>query len=163
MVEKFRDIGRRLAELGLDTHSTYWFFKSNRWIYELTMTRQIHDYVEGLLGPNFYLWGGAFFAKEAGDGTRVPFHQDAEYWGLHHADPAAVEENLPHSVVVWLACTDVDAENGALRVLPGWLPSLAIYRRAERHSVVPGAPQALIGARCPTLMSALLTPRTFCR
>ena len=80
------------------------------------MVSPIHDYVEGLLGPNFFLWGGAFFAKQPGDGTTVAYHQDSTYWGLHHTEPAAT---TPHTVVVWMAFTDVDEGNAALRVLPG--------------------------------------------
>jgi len=46
----------------------------------------------------------------------VPFHQDAQYWDLHHTDETA---STPHTAVVWLAFTDVDESNAALRVLPG--------------------------------------------
>ena len=80
LVAKYSEITSRLAALPqpLTTHDCFWFFKSSRWVYELTMVSQIHDYVEGLLGPDFFLWGGAFFAKQPGDGTVVPFHQDAQ-------------------------------------------------------------------------------------
>jgi hypothetical protein len=65
------------------------------------MTLQLHP-------PIGHAGGGAFFAKEPGDGTVVPYHQDSQYWGLHHTDTAAT---MPHTVVVWLAFTDVDEEN----------------------------------------------------
>eukprot|EP01050_Picozoa_sp_SAG11_P004805 SAG11_NODE_317_length_10836_cov_7.445469_1_plen_251_part_00 len=100
LVAKYDEVRARLAALPrpLDVGEVFWFFKSSRWFYELTMLCQIHDYVEGLLGADFFLWGGAFFAKRPGDGSVVPFHQDAHYWGLHHTEPAAT---TPHTVVVW--------------------------------------------------------------
>ena len=62
LVAKYDDIARRLSQLPepLTTNEVFWFFKSNRWIYELTMVSQIHDYVEGLLGPDFYLCASPF-------------------------------------------------------------------------------------------------------
>ena len=62
LVAKFNDIARRLSQLPepLTTNEVFWFFKSNRWIYELTMVSQIHDYVEGLLGADFYLCASLF-------------------------------------------------------------------------------------------------------
>jgi hypothetical protein len=57
LVAKYREIECRLAALPqpLSTHEVYWFFKASRWIYELTMLDAIHDYVESLLGPDFFL------------------------------------------------------------------------------------------------------------
>ena len=62
LVAKYDDIARRLSQLPepLTTNEVFWFFKSDRWIYELTMVSQIHDYVEGLLGPDFYLCASPF-------------------------------------------------------------------------------------------------------
>ena len=62
LVAKYDDIARRLSQLPepLTTNEVFWFFKSNRWIYELTMVSQIHDYVEGLLGADFYLCASLF-------------------------------------------------------------------------------------------------------
>lgn len=60
----------------------------------------------------------------------MPFHQDATYWNLHHTDEIAVASKLPHTVVVWLAFTDVDEHNAALQVIPGshmhTLPHVAV-------------------------------------
>lgn len=86
-----------------DWHNT------SKWIYDLCKHPQILAYVEGILGPNFYMWGTQFFAKEPNSNDRVAWHQDAYYWPL-----------TPHdTVTVWLAFTDVDDENGAMRVIPG--------------------------------------------
>lgn len=82
---------------------------SSRWLYDICAHPKILDYVEGILGPNFYAWGSQFFAKPPASTDTVAWHQDAYYWPLH-----------PHnSVTVWLAFTDVDESNGAMKVIPG--------------------------------------------
>ena len=97
--------------------------KANRWVYDLCHTPAILDYVEDLLGPNFFHWAASFFCKHPGDSTEVPWHQDAQYWPLH-----------PHkSVTVWLAFFDADEANGAMCVVPG------SHRQGElAHQVVEG-------------------------
>ncbi len=83
--------------------------KANRWIYDLCHIPAILNYVEDLLGPNFFHWGASFFCKFPGDQTEVPWHQDAQYWPLH-----------PHrAVTIWLAFFDTDETNGAMRVVQG--------------------------------------------
>jgi hypothetical protein len=91
LVAQFEWVERGLAaqQPPLSTKETFWFFKSSRWFYDLAMLPQIHDYVEDLIGPDFFLWGGAFFAKRPGDETVVPFHQDAQYWDLRRTRPGA--------------------------------------------------------------------------
>ena len=83
--------------------------KANRWFYELGRIPAVLDYVEDLLGPDFYQWGGAFFIKFPHDESTVPWHQDARYWPLEPRE----------TVTVWLAVFDADAENGCMRVVPG--------------------------------------------
>lgn len=83
--------------------------KANRWVYDLCRTPAILDYVEDLLGPNFFQWGAHCFAKFPGDGTEVPWHQDAQYWPLKPAK----------TVSVWLAIYDTDEQNAAMRVVRG--------------------------------------------
>lgn len=81
---------------------------SSRWLYDIVTHPQILKYVEGISGENFYLWGSQFFAKAPGSRDTVACHQDAYYWPLH-----------PHnSITIWLAFTDVDEENGAMKVIP---------------------------------------------
>jgi len=82
--------------------------ESSRFPYEICTHPQILDYVEDLLGPNFYLWASNFFAKAPHSRSTVGWHQDAYYWPLK-----------PHnSVTIWLAFTDSVEENGAMRVIP---------------------------------------------
>ena len=81
---------------------------TSRWLYDVCTNPRILDYVEGILGPNFYMWGSQFFAKAPHTKDTVAWHQDSYYWPLH-----------PHnSVTVWLAFTDVDVDNGAMQVIP---------------------------------------------
>jgi hypothetical protein len=97
-----------------------WWHQLDRELFQLCTHPVILDYVEQILGPDFYLWGSQFFAKEPGRGETVPWHQDAYYWPL-----------TPHrAVTVWLAVSDSFAENGAMRVIPG------THTRRLRHNHV---------------------------
>jgi non-heme Fe2+,alpha-ketoglutarate-dependent halogenase len=98
----------RLPE-DLDVNLVNNWHKANRWVYDLCRTSAILDYVEDLIGPDFFQWGGQFFCKLPGMTSKVPWHQDAHYWPL-----------TPHdTVTVWLAFYDSDDENGAMRVVAG--------------------------------------------
>jgi chlorinating enzyme len=82
--------------------------ESSKWLFDICSTPQILDYVEGIIGHDFYLWASNFFAKAPHTDETVGWHQDAYYWPLH-----------PHNAVtVWIAFTDVDEENGAMQVIP---------------------------------------------
>ena len=83
--------------------------ETSTYLYEICMNPKILDLVEGILGPNFFLWASNFFIKEPFSKTRVGWHQDAYYWPM----------KPHHSVTVWLAFDDVDAENGAMKIVPG--------------------------------------------
>jgi non-heme Fe2+,alpha-ketoglutarate-dependent halogenase len=113
--EGVADLQRRFMDLldqvpaSVDIYRVNNWHKANRWLYELSQTPAVLDYVEQILGPDFSLWGGAFFLKHPQDGTVVPFHQDASYW------PLAPRVN----VTVWLAVFDTDAGNGCMRIVPG--------------------------------------------
>lgn len=83
--------------------------ESSRFLYDICMHPVVLDYVEDLLGPDFYLWGSNFFIKEPRSMSTVGWHQDAYYWPLD-----------PHeSLTVWLAFDDSTVENGAMTVVPG--------------------------------------------
>jgi hypothetical protein len=83
--------------------------ETSRYLYDICMNGVILDYVEDLLGPNFFLWGSNFFIKEPHSLSTVGWHQDAYYWPLD-----------PHeSLTVWLAFDDSTTENGAMTVIPG--------------------------------------------
>jgi non-heme Fe2+,alpha-ketoglutarate-dependent halogenase len=63
----------------IDVNRINMWHKANRWYYDICRTPAILDYVEDLLGPDFYQWGGQFFVKKPGDAAVVPWHQDAQY------------------------------------------------------------------------------------
>jgi non-haem Fe2+, alpha-ketoglutarate-dependent halogenase len=86
-----------------------WWHKRNRFIYDLAMQPRLLDHVQAILGHSFFLWGSHFFVKEPGDGTTVPWHQDAQYWPL----------TPRRAVTVFLAFTDCDRENACMQVIPG--------------------------------------------
>jgi non-haem Fe2+, alpha-ketoglutarate-dependent halogenase len=83
--------------------------ETSRWLYDICVNSKILDLVEGIIGPDFYLWASNFFIKEPHTAQTVGWHQDAYYWPM-----------APHnSVTAWLAFTDVDEENGAMKIVPG--------------------------------------------
>lgn len=83
--------------------------EASRYLYDLGTNPVILDYVEDLLGPDFFLWASNFFEKPARSKETVGWHQDAFYWPMK-----------PHtSLTVWIAFTDSDVGNGAMRVVPG--------------------------------------------
>ena len=92
---------------GIDINKTNMWHKASKSFYDICNTRIILDYVESLLGRNFYLWGGQFFFKGPNDKSIVPWHQDAQYWPLKPSK----------SVTVWLAVYDTDESNAAMKVV----------------------------------------------
>ena len=100
---------RKLLPSGMSTQEMDWWHATDNELWELCKHPKILDYVESILGPDFFLWGTQFFSKEPRDGKTTPWHQDAFYWPLS-----------PHNAVtVWLAFSDSDEGNGAMMVVPG--------------------------------------------
>ena len=100
--------------------------KANRWVYELSHTKAILDYVEDLIGPNILQWGAHCFAKFPGDGTEVPWHQDAQYWPLQPS----------RTVSVWLAIFDTDEQNAAMRIVKGSHSNVFEHNLIEKEHFV---------------------------
>ena len=69
----------------------------------------ILDMVEQLIGPDIILWGSMLFAKPAGDGKAVPWHQDGRYWPIEPLE----------TVTVRVAIDGSDKENGCMQYIPG--------------------------------------------
>lgn len=104
----FDDWSGRVPE-DIDINRVNMWHKASRTFFELCHTPAILDYVEDVIGPNFYQWGGQFFVKYPNDGSEVPWHQDSQYW------PLAPER----TVTAWLAIYDTDATNAAMQVIRG--------------------------------------------
>jgi non-heme Fe2+,alpha-ketoglutarate-dependent halogenase len=113
--EEMRKHNEKLAEIatllepGESFKDIREWHESSRWLFDIAMNPHILDLVEGILGPDFYMWASSFFVKEPHTRSTIGWHQDAYYWPM-----------TPHnSVTVWLAFTDVDEANGAMKVVPG--------------------------------------------
>ena len=76
---------------------------------EYARTPEIVEMVGQVIGNDFALWNMSFFAKPAGNGRKVPWHQDGEYWAVR---PLA-------TCTVWLAVDDATIDNGCLKFMPG--------------------------------------------
>lgn len=105
--EGFKELSK-LLEPGETTKEIREWHESSRFLYDICITPKILDYVEDLLGPNFYFWASNFFAKPPRTKEKVGWHQDAYYWPL----------SPHHTVTVWIAFTDSNINNGAMRVIP---------------------------------------------
>ena len=101
--------------------------ETSLFLYDIVMNPKIHDLVEGILGPNFFVWASNFFIKEPFNKSTVGWHQDAYYWPMS-----------PHNTVtVWLAFDDVDSDNGAMKLIPGsHKHGIIKHRRSEKTESV---------------------------
>jgi hypothetical protein len=70
------------------------------------------DLVEDLLGPDLVLFTTHFICKPAGDGRRVPWHEDSAYW-------AGMVEPMDNVLTLWLALDPSTSANGCVRYVPG--------------------------------------------
>jgi len=104
----FYDMAALLPE-GVDINKVNMWHKAHTAAQQLIHTSTILDYVEDLIGENFFLWGNQFFVKYPNDGSVVPFHQDAQYWPL----------TPMRTVTAWLAIFDADEANSAMQIVRG--------------------------------------------
>lgn len=80
-----------------------------KWIWEIGTQPQLLDMIERQIGPNVVLWSSHLLCKPPQTGIPVPWHQDAPYWNVSELSGG-----------VWIPFDDVDHENGAMAILPGW-------------------------------------------
>ena len=99
----------KLLRPGEDSKEIREWHEESRFLYDICMNPVILDYVEDVLGPDFYMWGSNFFIKQPHSSATVGWHQDTYYWPL---EPKV-------SATVWIAMEDVDEENAAMQVIPG--------------------------------------------
>jgi hypothetical protein len=78
-------------------------------IWDIATDPRILDLVQDIVGPDIICWASAILSKRPHDPKQVPWHQDASFWKLSPA----------RTVTVWLAIDDADAENSAMRFIPG--------------------------------------------
>jgi ectoine hydroxylase-related dioxygenase (phytanoyl-CoA dioxygenase family) len=99
----------KLLHPGEDAKEIREWHETSRFLYDICTNPAILDYVEDILGPDFYLWGSNFFIKPPRSSSTVGWHQDTYYWPL--------EPKI--SATVWIAFEDVDEANAAMQVIPG--------------------------------------------
>jgi hypothetical protein len=80
------------------------------WIWELATQPALLDMIERQIGEDIVFWSSHMIPKPPGSGRRIPWHQDAPYWG--------VKAKLPCGV--WIGFDDMNSDNGAMSVLPGY-------------------------------------------
>jgi len=78
-------------------------------IWDIATDTRILDHVQDIIGPDIICWATAILSKKPEGSRQVPWHQDASFWKLSPA----------RTVTVWLAIDDADAENAAMRFIPG--------------------------------------------
>ena len=94
--DQVRELNAGLAELlkllrpGEDPKEIREWHESSRFLYDICMNDTILDYVEDILGPDFYLWGSNFFIKPPHSSSTVGWHQDTYYWPLEPKISATV-------------------------------------------------------------------------
>ena len=77
-----------------------------KWLFD----DEVLDLVEPVLGPDIALFSSHFICKPKGNGKRVPWHEDSNYW-MSMLDPMEV-------CTVWLAIDPSTRENGCMQVIP---------------------------------------------
>ncbi|MAG17662.1 MAG: hypothetical protein CMJ21_06285 [Phycisphaerae bacterium] len=82
----------------------------DQWIWDLAIEPKVLDMIEQQIGPNIVFWSSHMLCKQPGSGIVVPWHQDAPYWNVGGPLPCGL----------WIAFDDMDEDNGAMAVLPGW-------------------------------------------
>lgn len=103
-------IQRPMTETGMRQPATrvkpYLLFP---WAADLIREPTILNAVAAIIGEDIMVFHTTIWWKPAGSEGRVPWHQDATYFGL-----------TPHEhVTAWIALTDSTQASGCVRVLPG--------------------------------------------
>lgn len=79
---------------------------------EFLLADEVLDLVEPVVGPNIGLWSSHFISKPPFTGKATPWHEDSTYWNGRVSTMEGI-------CTIWLALDDVDAANGAMKVIPG--------------------------------------------
>ncbi len=99
-------------------------------LFEWVFCDEVLDLVEPLVGPNIALFSSHFLAKPAGDGKRVPWHEDSFYW-------RDLMEPM-HVCTVWLSLDPSLPENGCMNVIPNALHGYSDYEDVDESTNVFG-------------------------
>jgi hypothetical protein len=99
-------------------------------LFEWIFSDEVLDLVEPLVGPNIALFSSHFLAKPAGDGKRVPWHEDSFYW-------RDLMEPM-HVCTVWLSLDPSLPENGCMNVIPNAMHGYSDYADVDPQENVFG-------------------------
>jgi hypothetical protein len=76
------------------------------------------DVVQDLIGPDIALFSSHFISKPAGNGKRVPWHEDSAYWKGNFSCPENPDSDGMDVVTIWLAIDPSHPENSNMKVIP---------------------------------------------
>ena len=124
LLEAHTRAGRRPE--GMDTPH----FGDHR-LLDWVFSKEILDLVEPLVGPNIALFSTHFLAKPAGNGKRVPWHEDSFYW-------RDLMEPM-HVCTLWLSIDASIPENGCMNVIPRALHGYSEYADVSAETNVFGS------------------------
>ena len=102
---KFLNSNQNRANLVEHKSKTHLYFP---WANEIIHNNNLLDYVEKIIGPNFFCWNSLIFHKYPKSKYFVSMHQDQNYWGIIHDKALSVQ----------LAISDSTEENGCLKLIP---------------------------------------------
>lgn len=92
----------------------FYFPELHRWL----MHPRVLDVVEQIIGPDIALFSSHFICKPAGNGKRVPWHEDSAYWKTIFEAGQGEEGDGMEVVTLWLALDPSSLENGCMKVIP---------------------------------------------
>lgn len=136
-IEKLRQVVAQIEGAGVSKRQNVFAIRNlldHREMQELARSAPIRALVEPILGPHCFAVRGIFFDKTPDANWKVPFHQDlsiavrqkievagfgpwSEKAGAPHVQPpGAILEKM---LAIRLHLDACDAQNGALRVIPG--------------------------------------------
>ncbi len=75
---------------------------------KLLLESRIVDIIRDILGPDVMLFRDILMMKPAKVGSKMPWHQDSNYWPVRPTDLCSV----------WTALDEATIENGCMRVIP---------------------------------------------
>ena len=102
---EFLNSNQNRANLVEHKSKTHLYFP---WANEIIHNKKLLDYVEKIIGPNFFCWNSLIFHKYPNSKYFVSMHQDQNYWGIIHDKALSVQ----------LAISESTEENGCLKLIP---------------------------------------------
>jgi len=106
------EIDRMLQQLqpGRATDDIIGAHEQEPWIWDLATQPELLDLIERQVGEDILFWSSHLICKPPQSGRGIPWHQDAPYWNVTARLPAGV----------WIGFDNMDVDNGAMCVLPGF-------------------------------------------